>query len=297
MINTIRTDAFRWLDMVLPTSQELLEVAQAYALPTHYVNACLDPEHLPRFQTMESGGTYIMLRHYMPDAEAEADTIREMTQKIAIFYGENFLITIHRKPQELLEDFFQKTAQHQHITVEQAVEAVVNFCVLSYEMPIEHASDQLEDYEEMIILKKPSSLMIQRLFYIKRRMNLMKRLLSFTHEITLQLPDLTPHDKRHEPVYLVEKLAFRAEQVLEMANSLMNLHLALESHRTNEVMRVLTVFSVFFMPITFIAGVYGMNFSYMPELQHKWGYPIALLGMLGTGIGLFVWFKRKGWLR
>ncbi|SFC00244.1 magnesium transporter [Flexibacter flexilis DSM 6793] len=297
MINTIKTGAFRWLDIVLPTSQELEELAQTYALPSHYVNACLDPEHLPRFQVMEGGGTYVMLRQYMPDAEAEADTIREMTQKIAIFYGENFLITIHRKPQQLLDEFFQRTAQNANISVAQTIEAIVNFCVQSYELPIEQASDQLEDYEEMIILKKPSSLMIQRLFYIKRRMNLIKRLLSFTHEIALQLPDLTPQDKRHEPVHLVEKLSFRTEQVLEMANSLMNLHLALESHRTNEVMRVLTLFSVFFMPITFIAGVYGMNFSYMPELQHKWGYPIALLGMLATGVGLFVWFKRKGWLR
>jgi magnesium transporter len=67
------------------------------------------------------------------------------------------------------------------------------------------------------------------------------------------------------------------------------------SNRMNEVMKVLTIIATIFIPITFIAGVYGMNFQFMPELSWPWAYPAALGVMLVTGIGMFVYFKRKFW--
>ncbi|MNN13667.1 Magnesium transport protein CorA [compost metagenome] len=61
-------------------------------------------------------------------------------------------------------------------------------------------------------------------------------------------------------------------------------------------MRILTIFSVFFMPITFVAGVYGMNFKNMPELEWYYGYPIAMAIMVAISMAIYLWFKRKGWL-
>jgi len=86
------------------------------------------------------------------------------------------------------------------------------------------------------------------------------------------------------------------QQLDGAATNLMNLYLSLSSQRTNETMRVLTVFSAFFLPLTFIAGVYGMNFQYMPELTWKLGYPGVMGSMVLIAVGLFVWFKRRNWI-
>ncbi len=103
---------------------------------------------------------------------------------------------------------------------------------------------------------------------------------------------------------MIDNLFFYADEVSESIASLMNLHISLQSQktneasrRTNEVMRVLTLFSCFFLPINFIASIYGMNFKYMPELDHEYGYYSALGVMLTVALGIFVWFRRKGWLK
>jgi magnesium transporter len=90
---------------------------------------------------------------------------------------------------------------------------------------------------------------------------------------------------------------FYADELVDDVNNLLSVQLALASHRTNEVVRVLTVFSVFFLPLTFIVGVYGMNFQFMPELRERWGYPSVLAGMAVVTLAIYVWFRRRGWLR
>ena len=94
-----------------------------------------------------------------------------------------------------------------------------------------------------------------------------------------------------------ESYHFYADELLDDANTLLSVQLALASHRTSEVMRVLTVFSVFFLPLTFIVGVYGMNFEFMPELRHRWGYPGVLVLMAVVTLLIHGWFRRRGWLR
>jgi magnesium transporter len=77
--------------------------------------------------------------------------------------------------------------------------------------------------------------------------------------------------------------------------ALSNLHIAHASQKTNEVMRTLTLFSVVFLPLTLIAGIYGMNFQNMPELQHEYGYFGTLILMAFVALGLLFWFKSKGY--
>lgn len=86
------------------------------------------------------------------------------------------------------------------------------------------------------------------------------------------------------------------EAFRDIMAGILDIYLSSISNRTNAVMKVLTIIATIFMPLTFIAGIYGMNFKYMPELEWRWGYPLILLGMAFLGISMLLYFKKKNWL-
>ncbi|MGD2110206.1 MAG: magnesium/cobalt transporter CorA [Phycisphaerae bacterium] len=86
------------------------------------------------------------------------------------------------------------------------------------------------------------------------------------------------------------------ETYRELTGGLMDVYLSSIGNRQNEVMKVLTIMASIFIPLTFMAGIYGMNFENMPELHGKWAYPILLLAMLLVALGMIIYFRRKGWL-
>ena len=86
------------------------------------------------------------------------------------------------------------------------------------------------------------------------------------------------------------------ETYRDMLSGMLDLYLSSISNRMNEVMKVLTIIATIFIPLTFIAGIYGMNFDYMPELHWRWGYPAVVLVMLATAAAMLRSFRRRGWL-
>ena len=92
------------------------------------------------------------------------------------------------------------------------------------------------------------------------------------------------------------KLQLFYDQLSEDSQNLVSTYMSYSAQKTNEVMKVLTLFSAYFLPLTFIVGIYGMNFDIMPELRHRYGYPIIMLIMLLIFLLIFFWFKRRKWL-
>jgi len=86
------------------------------------------------------------------------------------------------------------------------------------------------------------------------------------------------------------------ETFRDMIGGILDIYLSSVSNRLNSVMKVLTIIATIFMPLTFLAGIYGMNFKYMPELEWRWGYPLTWAVMMGAGIFMLIYFKRKKWL-
>jgi magnesium transporter len=167
----------------------------------------------------------------------------------------------------------------------------------TFDNPVNRLSEQIDFYENQIILRKNETDPMEPLYFIKRQASISHKILMLMQEPINHLFVKAGEEAAVQDVkdqYL--KMQTLYHQALEDVNNLTNLHLSFAAQRTNQVMKVLTIFSVFFLPITFIVGLYGMNFKFMPELDEKWAYPVVLVIMGVITATIYVWFKRKKWL-
>jgi magnesium transporter len=180
--------------------------------------------------------------------------------------------------------------------------ALLDTLVDGYFPIVESLGDALEDLEDRIVSGR-----IERnagaLHVIRRQLLLFHRLLWQQRDALNSLmrgesrfigPSIRVYlrDTYDHAIHILDLV----ESFREMAVSLMEVHLSSISNRLNEIMRVLTVISTIFIPLTFLVGVYGMNFRVMPELEWRWSYPILWVLMLALGAVMFVGFKRRGWI-
>jgi magnesium transporter len=298
---------FVWLDLVAPTEEELAQIAQQYGLHATAVQDCLDPEHLPKHEQFE-GHTFVILRAWDETCGGGSTTVQELTRKVAIFAGPNFLITIHRKDQPWLSALREKFRANERgasgssaseMLPTRVLTSLLNAVVDTYTKPLEQIEERLDTFEGLVFSGREFAGELREIHLLKRQVTLIKRLLWRTVDVVQRM---SPASGKTAPLYRdvqdnAESSHFYADELLDDVNTLLNIQLALASHRTGEVMRVLTVFSVFFLPLTFIVGVYGMNFEYMPELHTRWGYPAVLAAMGIVTFVIFRWFRRRGWLR
>jgi magnesium transporter len=301
------TPPFTWVDVVHPTPEELAEVARRYTLHPTSVEDSLEPEHLPKYERI-GNTTFIIVRAMDAAAAADCSSVHEMTRKVAIFYGSDFLVTIHRSEQPfltaLMEEYRSATppdgsAERRKSFLPRLLIDLINGAITTYEKPLTAAETAIDAFEATVFGEHEFTELLRRIYLEKRRVTQIRRMLSHTLDAVQKL---VPASEPTAPIYQdlrenAESMHFYADELLEDVNNLLSIQLALASHRTNEVVRVLTVFSVFFLPLTFIVGVYGMNFEFMPELKEWWGYPAVLAGMGVVTLSIYLWFRRRGWLK
>ena len=290
-------EGLSWIDVADPTVSEMEELSRQYGLNQHTVKDCLQPEHLSKYE-FEDVVHFLILRFYARGLEKNMATIQELTDKIAIFSTDEIIITIHRAEAPFLDILRRKyTEQGNGASITDLLEKIIWQALETFENPANRLSELLDFYENQVILKNTGNEQMEAFYFIKRQASASHKVLMLMQEPINHL-----HAKPGEEAALQDvrdqhlKMLTLFSQVQDNVNNLLNLAMSLAAQRTNEVIRVLTIFSVFFMPLTFIVGIYGMNFEFMPELKQKWGYPAALLLMaLVTGV-VYFWFKRKKWL-
>jgi len=297
---------FVWLDLVEPTRADLEQVARDYGLPGTAVSDCLDPEHLPKFERF-GDSSFAILRAYDERADPLADSVQALTRKVAIFWSPAFLITIHRKDQAYLSEVMERWNRRPsgnggsdglQLVTELLADLALSV-VLSFEVPLADVEARTDAFEGTLLQREDVSTLLHQMYLLKRRVSLLKRLL--LHTISVANRFSTGQD-RNAPLLQdlrenAESMHFYADELLEDVNNLLQMQLSLAAHRTNEVIQVLTVFSAFFLPLTFIVGVYGMNFQHMPELPQRWGYPMVWAVMIAVSAAIWMWFHRRGWLK
>lgn len=295
---------FRWIDVVAPTPGELEALAAEHHIHPLAIQDCLEPEHLPKHENL-GPITFVILRAFDEAAAPDADTVHRVTRKVALFFNAEFLLTVHRAPQRFLEELKQKPLQPVTRTdtlCELYVLAIANGVVDSFWRPLDDAEARIAAIEEREGQARGRHLsFVHEVFHLKRRINAIRstsrHLLETVKKLTAAgAQHLPPSPHMNDLRENAESLYFATDEILEDANSLLTLTLAASDHETNQITKVLTIFAAFFLPLTFIVGVYGMNFDVMPELRWRYGYPLVLASMAAIAAGVYVWFRRKGWM-
>jgi len=252
----------------------------------------------------EDFGHYLVLILKMLEFNSADKSI--LTEQLSIIFGKNYLLTFQESP----GDFFGPLRDEIKITdsivrkmgTDFLACRIIDVIVDNYFNTVEAFGEQIEDKEDELVAN-PTRNTLNSIQGIKKNMMHLRQYVWPVREI---LSDL---GKKESPLIKTETVAyfrdvydriFEAMDLIEntrdMVSSLIDIYLSSMSNKTNEVMKVLTVVATIFIPLTFIVGLYGMNFKNMPELDSEWGYPGILAFMLAVAVGMLIYFRRKKWI-
>lgn len=228
-------------------------------------------------------------------------------EQVSIVLAKNYVLTFQERYGDILDPVRRRIRSGKGRPIRQhggdyLAYALADTIVDGYYPVLESIGDHLEGLEEAVI-SDPTPDLLRELNRTKNQLINLRRAIwpqreavnalvrgdydAVTEEVRVFLRDTHDHCVQTSEV---------AEMYREMVTGLVNTYLSSIANRTNEVMKVLTIMASIFIPLTFLAGIYGMNFENMPELQVTWAYPIVWVTMIGIAGGMIAYFFRKGWL-
>ena len=167
---------------------------------------------------------------------------------------------------------------------------------------LEEMTENIESLEEEL-MTEPSTRTLQRIHVLKRQMIHLRKSVWPLREVLSRLTRLeSPLVASNTQLFLRDvydhtiQVIDNVETFREMLSGMLDIYLSSVSNRMNEVMKVLTIIATIFIPLTFVAGIYGMNFEHMPELRWQWSYPLLLVVMGLVAATMLAYFRRKKWL-
>jgi magnesium transporter len=290
-----------WIDIEglgnLDTLREIGRLIELHPL------ALADVVNVPQRAKVELYGDRLLFIGHMVFLNASGGIEFE---QVSIVLGPHWVVSFQEKPGDVFDPVRARIRSPQmrvrRMKADFLAYALVDAIIDGYFPVIEKVGDELEALEDEV-MDRPVHATLERLHRIRR-------LLLQLHRIQWRQRDAIASLWRDEALPICEAVrvflrdahdhAFvvldQIETYRDFAASLMDVYLSAASNRLNEVMKTLTLVSTVFIPLTFIVGVYGMNFEHMPELGSRWGYPAVWAVMLVIAGGILLWFRRKRWL-
>jgi len=290
-----------WVNVNGLADQDVLKrIGGFFRLDSLTVEDVLNTEHRPK---IEDFGSYLLIITKMltrrPDDSIEYE-------QVSIILTANSVLTIQETPGDCFGPVRERlrtgAGRLRRMGPSFLAYALVDVIVDNYFSLLEWLGDRLEEFEDTSASARDASGFMAGLQAAKADLNRFRRVVWPVRETVgvLLHSDSALLDGALEPflrdlqensVQVIEAL----ESYRETATGIQEVYFSSVSNRMNEVMKVLTIISTIFIPLTFIAGVYGMNFKYMPELDQRWAYPAAWGLMLAIAVGMILFFKRKKW--
>ncbi len=279
---------FIWIDIHNPEKEQLDDIAKRFQLDYFQIKDSLEKGHLPKLEN-QANYKFLILRAFTAKVNSRATNINELSNKIAFFYNGGKIISIHRAKFSFLD-----TDGGNFDSVEEILLYFIHKMVETFVNPSIVLADKNNIIEKSIFLKNQKQVSLEDLYYQKSQTRISKKLLQITQNVVHQIEVSEKSKTALQDIKdRLLDLVLTYDEILEDSNTLLNTYMSVNAQKTNDVMKLLTVFSAFFLPLSFIAGVYGMNFENMPELKLTWGYFGVLTLMMGIAIVIYTWFRRK----
>jgi len=260
--------------------------------------------HMGQRPKMEDLDEYILIILKMLHYDETTDTVS--AEQVSIILGSNFVISF----QEASGDVFNSLRERirsgkgriRRMGADYLAYALIDSIVDHYFIILEKCGDRVEHLEEELA-RDPRLQTLQSIHTLKREIIFLRKSVWPLREVISGLEraesplihdDISMYlrDVYDHTIQVVDSV----ETYQDLLSGMLDLYLSSVSNKMNEVMKVLTIFASIFIPLTFLAGIYGMNFEFMPELKVWWAYPALLFVMISVAVALIVFFKRKRWL-
>jgi len=291
-----------WLDVTgLHETETLQKIGDYYRIHPLVLEDIINTAQRPKFEIYQNYIFVVMKMLRYDEAKEEINV-----EQISLILGKHFVMTFQEHEGDVFDPVRERIKNAQSRLRNHGPDylfyALMDVIVDNYFLILEYLGEHIEDLEGKAV-NHPESKTIQRIQAIKRELILMRRTIWPLREVisTITRED-TPFITKFSVPYLRDlydhtiQVIDTIETFREMIGSVLDLYLSNMSNKMNEIMKVLTIIATIFIPLTFLAGIYGMNFESMPELHWKWGYPVFWLVIFFLFIVLLLFFRRRKWL-
>ena len=287
-------DGWTWLDLTAPDVDELRELGRRLELDRVARDDLVEPQ-FPKLELL--GQQWLLVLHALA-----SDDRRVRTVELKILVGDTWIVTVHDETLQSVDHVFERIQRAafgvsgpRHLAVR-----IAEFVGERYLPILDDLDGQILDLEDEAVEGDPSVLpdihaLRRDVALLRRVLGPQRRTLDVLARTDVQLDDVSRRDlsdARDHHGRMVDSL----DSSHQMVATVLDTYRGATAEKMNEVMKVLTVFSAIFMPLTLIAGIYGMNFEHMPELRRPWAYGAVLVAMAVIGAGLWIYFVRRGFI-
>ncbi|MFN8453915.1 MAG: magnesium/cobalt transporter CorA [Anaerolineae bacterium] len=275
------------------------ELGHCFDVPPLVLEDILETDQRPKMEDYDSS-VYIVLKMLSCNHHKEI-----MAEQVSLVLGSNFVLSFQERVGDVFEPLRQRLRNGKgHLRrsgPDYLAYALLDIIVDNYFIVLETLGEKIEDIEDEL-LSNPTPKTIQEIHHLKRQMIFLRKSVwplrevitgLGREEVELITPEIYAHlrDVYDHTIQVIETI----ETYREMLAAMLELYVSSVSNRMNEVMKVLTIIATIFIPLTFISGIYGMNF-YIPEVHWPWGYPVILIIMVLIAMAMLVYFRKKRWL-
>jgi magnesium transporter len=281
--------------------QQLSEQFKFHPLMTEDI---MNTEHFPKSEEYEDHHFFTMKMMRLKIENGDTSIISE---HLSLVLGSHYLISFQDKIDGDVFDNVRARLQSPKSRLrtnrsDYLFYALIDSVVDQYFNVMEFVRERIEDMEDYV-LENPSEHYINQIIAIKKQLtNIRKVVLPLKEAIDRLFSDESEFIGEDTYTYFrdiqdhIIHLSSSFDSFRDSVSSLMDMYMSNLSTNLNIIMKTLTIFSLFFVPLTFIAGLYGMNFQHMPELEWQYGYPTVIVVMIGSVVTMFIYLRRKRWL-